>query len=158
MYFEFLVSFEKQENYKDVANVSNDIHNKFYEETKERLKPFEGITEFYRMYSTEAAKKIEPESLDFAYIDARHDYCGALEDIKSYWPLVKPGGIIAGHDYNSNEEVRGQDWGLCLDGTREERAVKGAVNDFFLSKGLTITVTYYRERNFMSWMVQKPLC
>ena len=65
---------------------------------------------------------------------------------------------MAGHDYNENSEVRGQDWGLCADGTRHDLAVKGAVNDFFLPKGLTITVTYYREQNFMTWMVQKPLC
>ena len=34
------------------------------------------------MYSTEAAKRMEKESLDFAYIDARHDYCGVTEDLE----------------------------------------------------------------------------
>jgi len=66
---------------------------------------------------------------------------------------------MAGHDYNKNSEIKGQDWGLCGDGTtRNELAVKGAVNDFFLPKGLTIAVTYYRQKNFMTWIVQKPLC
>ena len=62
---------------------------------------------------------------------------------------------MAGHDYNENSEIRGQDWGLCYNGTRNERAVKGDVDDFFISKGHTITVSYYREQNFMTWMVQK---
>jgi hypothetical protein len=85
----------------------------------------------------------------------RHDYCGVKADIEAYWPIVKPGGIISGHDYNDNSEIGNkQDWGLCLDGTRNDMAVKGAVNDFFLPKGLTISVTYYREQNWMSWMVQ----
>lgn len=110
------------------------------------------------MLSTEAAKKFRNESIDFIYVDARHDYCGVKEDILHYWSILKPGGIMAGHDYNENSEIRGQDWGLCADGTRNDLAVKGAVNDFFLPKGLTITVTYYREHNFMTWVVQKPLC
>lgn len=154
----------KQENYKDIANVDNSTHETFYQEAKDKLEshhqgPAGGEKiEFHRMLSTEAAKKFEKESIDFIYIDARHDYCGVKEDIEHYWPILKPGGIMAGHDYNENSEIRGQDWGLCGDGTRNELAVKGAVNDFFLPKGLTISVTYYRERNFMTWMVQKPLC
>ena len=150
--------WDHQENYEDIANVNKETHDQFMKDTERRMKPYGDKVEFYRMYSTEAAKKMKKESIDFVYIDARHDYCGVMEDIKAYWPLVTPGGIMAGHDYNENNEVRGQDWGLCGDGTRNEMAVKGAVNDFFLSKGLMVSVTYYRENNFMSWMVQKPLC
>jgi hypothetical protein len=29
----------------------------------------------------------------------RHDYCGVKEDLENYWPKLKRGGIIAGHDY-----------------------------------------------------------
>ena len=58
------------------------------------------------MYSIEAAKKLRKESLDFVYIDARHDYCAMMEDLEAYWPLVTPGGILAGHDYMSSPEVR----------------------------------------------------
>ena len=57
------------------------------------------------MYSIEAAKKLRKESLDFVYIDARHDYCAMMEDLEAYWPLVTPGGILAGHDYMSSPEV-----------------------------------------------------
>ncbi len=146
-----------QKNYKDIANVDDSKHNEFLLEAKERLKKWEDKIEYFKMYSTEAAKKIEKESVDFIYIDARHDYCGAMQDLEHYWPLLKPGGVMAGHDYNENNEVRGQDWGICEDGTRNDRAVKGAVNDFFIPKGLTISVNY-RERNFHSWLVQKPLC
>lgn len=150
--------WEQQDNYKDVANVDNDKHNQFYQDTLENVKSQEGKIEIHRMLSTEASKRFANESIDFIYVDARHDYCGVTEDLVHYWPILKPGGIMAGHDYNENSEVRGQDWGLCADGTRHDLAVKGAVNDFFLPKGLTITVTYYREQNFMTWMVQKPLC
>lgn len=29
-----------------------------------------------------------PSLSDFVYVDARHDYCGAYEDIALYWPKV----------------------------------------------------------------------
>ena len=144
-----------QENYRDVANVADSAHNQYYEETMKRMEPFKDKVETFRMESLAAAQKIQKQSLDFAYIDARQDYCGVFEDIDAYWPLVKPGGIMAGHDYNENSEIRGQDWGLYYNGTRNERAVKGAVDNFFIPKGLAITVSYYREQNFMTWMVQK---
>lgn len=150
--------WQKQENYRDVANVANPVHEKFFEETKLKLQGYENKIEFHRKLSVEAAKDFEKESIDFIYIDARHDYCGVKEDLEHYWPILKPGGIIAGHDYNENSEVRGQDWGLCQDGSRNDMAVKGAVNDFFIPKGLTISVEYFRGRNFFTWMVQKPMC
>jgi len=150
--------WEYQENYKDASNVNNAGHAKNLLTAKDNMKDYQEKVEFHKMLSTQAAKLFEKESIDYLYIDARHDYCGVLEDIKNFWSILKPGGIMAGHDYNENNEIRGQDWGLCGDGTRNEMAVKGAVNDFFLSKGLTISVTYYREQNFMSWLVQKPLC
>lgn len=145
-----------QENYKDVANVDNVKHNQFYEETKRKLEPYTSITDYYKMYSVQAAKLFEKESFDFVYIDARHDYCGVMEDLEAYWPLLKPGGVLAGDDYASNDQVRGQDWGLCMNGTRIDSAVKGAVHDFLLPKGLTISVT--REKRLMNWFVQKPSC
>lgn len=37
--------------------------------------------------------------VDFVYIDAAHDYESVKADIAAWWPKVKPGGILAGHDY-----------------------------------------------------------
>lgn len=56
-----------------------------------------------RMTSLEGAKFIRnshgSQSLDFAFIDADHRYEAVLADIKAYQPLIKKGGILAGHDY-----------------------------------------------------------
>ena len=38
--------------------------------------------------------------IDFLYIDASHDYEGVKQDIENWSPHVRPGGIIAGHDYD----------------------------------------------------------
>ena len=148
----------QQTNYKDVANVNNAVQEDFYQRAKTAVGEHKLKTQFHRMLSTEASKNFEKESIDFIYVDARHDYCGVKEDLEHYWPILKPGGIMAGHDYMENSEVRNQDWGLCEDGTRNEMAVKGAVNDFFAPKGLTISVTYIKRRQKSTWMVQKPLC
>ena len=38
---------------------------------------------------------------DFIFIDADHRYSQVKRDIENYYPKVSPGGILAGHDYNS---------------------------------------------------------
>ena len=38
-------------------------------------------------------------SLDFVYIDSVHDYAHVKETFERWWPKVRRGGIIAGHDY-----------------------------------------------------------
>lgn len=38
-------------------------------------------------------------TLDVVFIDADHRYASVRDDIRAWRPLVKPGGVIAGHDY-----------------------------------------------------------
>ncbi len=38
--------------------------------------------------------------IDFAFIDADHSYEGCANDIELWYDKIKPGGVIAGHDYN----------------------------------------------------------
>lgn len=37
---------------------------------------------------------------EFIYIDAAHDLDHVLEDIELWWPLVRPGGVLAGDDFD----------------------------------------------------------
>jgi predicted O-methyltransferase YrrM len=54
-----------------------------------------------------AATTFKRQSLDMVYIDANHDYESVLNDIKSWIPNVKYGGIVAGHDYTTSEPEYG---------------------------------------------------
>ncbi|PRW61289.1 Capsular polysaccharide synthesis [Chlorella sorokiniana] len=149
-----------QENYNDIANVDQAEQENRYQETRKRLEPWKDKMVFLRNYTTKAAESIPDNSLDFIYVDARHDYCGVKEDLDTYWPKLKSGGILAGHDYLTAGEVSAkpgetQDWSVCLDGSKHEGAVKGAVDEFAAAHGLSIVVVY-DEPAWPSWMARKP--
>ena len=56
--------------------------------------------------STEAAEAFPKMSVDFAYIDAAHDYESVKRDIQAWLPRMKPGGLLAGDDYDYWPGVR----------------------------------------------------
>ena len=155
--------WEKQKNYKDFANSGQDVQNKFMDETKQKMKPFEakGVdVTFIRDYSSNGHKEIEKNSLDFIYIDARHDFQAMEEDLEWMWPLLKEGGIFAGHDFcNADEEPHPrQDWCTFADGTRcvENKAVKAAVEEFAKKHGDLQVVVPRRETRWVTWYLRKP--
>lgn len=61
----------------------------------------EGRVQVHRMTSLQAADRLPKEGLDWVYIDANHLYEHVLADLRTYLPLVQPGGYIAGDDYDS---------------------------------------------------------
>jgi hypothetical protein len=50
------------------------------------------------MYSNEAAKLFDDESVDMVFIDAGHLYEEVLDDLRSWYPKVSK--VICGHDYS----------------------------------------------------------
>jgi predicted O-methyltransferase YrrM len=71
----------------------------YYEATKNNLKPIDRFVKIMNQTSFEAAQNFDEESLDLIYIDASHDYDSVLNDLKSWFPKLKKGGIICGDDY-----------------------------------------------------------
>jgi hypothetical protein len=54
---------------------------------------------FYWGKSSEEAESI-PDCLDFVYIDGDHSQEAVSQDIENYYPKVRKGGVIGGHDIN----------------------------------------------------------
>lgn len=50
-------------------------------------------------FSVPMSQLIHDGTLDFVFIDAEHSYPAVKADIAAWGPKVRPGGIIAGHDY-----------------------------------------------------------
>jgi hypothetical protein len=72
----------------------DDQYNIFREEMKDI--PFVKII---RDYSFNAVKNFPDEYFDFIYIDADHTFEGCYQDICDWYPKVKKGGVLCGHDY-----------------------------------------------------------
>ena len=66
---------------------------------KNNMKPLEEYYQDMKMTSMEAVQKFDDQSLDFVFIDGSHEYEDIKNDIISWLPKVKKGGILAGHDY-----------------------------------------------------------
>jgi len=66
---------------------------------KNYLAPFGARSQLLRRSSVDAAATVANGFFDFVYIDAAHDYASVHADIEAWARTVRPGGLLAGHDY-----------------------------------------------------------
>tara|TARA_R100001244_G_C5139466_1_gene127559 strand:- start:57 stop:647 length:591 start_codon:yes stop_codon:yes gene_type:complete len=69
-------------------------------EFKKNIEPFKFIN-FISKNSIEATRLYEDESIDFIFFDSEHTEEYATKEIEVWYPKVKIGGFIGGHDYVS---------------------------------------------------------
>lgn len=65
--------------------------------------------------SVGCASRFDDDSVDLVFVDADHSEESVRSDLEAWVPKVRPGGVIAGHDY----------------GSRRHPGVTKAVDEFF---------------------------
>jgi hypothetical protein len=148
------------EEYKDYSNMEN--HSEAYAETMGEIKGMEDRGIMIRSTSKVASEIFPDESLDFVYIDANHAYDFVKEDIGLWYPKVKKGGILSGHDYIAMDWYgdpyflpNGKDKEIYTEGGNRYHGTFGvntAVDEFCREYRYKMNVT---EELFGSWWIKK---
>lgn len=81
-------------------DIAPELYKNVYETFLKNIYPVRDVVRPVKMLSVTAAATYQDQSLDFVFIDASHDYQSVRQDILAWLPKVKPGGTIAGHDYD----------------------------------------------------------
>lgn len=147
-----------QTNYVDEGNVKTDEQLRRMEMAMNNTMEFASKTRIFqhRMRSDQAAAKFQDESIDFAYIDARHDFCGVTQDLEMFWPKLRRGGVYAGHDFMYTAG-RGNNYNVCEDGSVQKGATRRAVEEFAKRFNLRVHQTEHQPKMNPSWALIKPL-
>jgi Methyltransferase domain len=89
------------------------------------------------MSSPAASVLYDDESLDFVWIDGNHHNGGPTRDVEAWWPKLKLGGYMGGHDFTMDQ-------------------IRNAVNNVVLTKYKN-PVTLHPGWWTISWLTQKQL-
>jgi hypothetical protein len=81
------------------AGITDQDQENNYQLTIKRTAPFVGRVKIARAFSVEAAKDAAEGSLDFIYLDGNHSYPAVCADLRAWYPKVRSGGLISGHDF-----------------------------------------------------------
>lgn len=92
--------------------------------------------------SEEQSTTFEDGSIDFVYIDGDHTYEGCKLDIDLWWPKIKSGGILSGHDFCESVNPK----------TGLKFGVIEAVTEFVEKNNLKL---YTTNESYPSWLVVK---
>jgi len=85
------------------GNFNQEWHDKNYRVAKERLSKYGERSVILKGLSVEMAKLVPDNSLDLLYLDGAHYYAGVAADLNAWYPKVKSGGVVAGHDYENTD-------------------------------------------------------
>lgn len=88
--------YENSESYKMKTDPKDNL-----KACRRHLSKFSDKIVFIKKLSEDAVDNIP--KLDFCYIDANHSYKHVKKDIELYYPKIKKGGFIGGHDFHIND-------------------------------------------------------
>lgn len=126
----------------DVSNVEQACQEGKYQQVQQRCGKLPNVR-IVRDFSLSAVDSFVNDYFDWLHNDANH--ADVARDIAAWWPKLKSGGWMTGHDYTM---------------VGESITVKQDVDEFVAEHGLTLFVTRgdtdIYEKNYPTWAVQKP--
>jgi len=143
-------------------NNSGRFARRLYHMAAANLKGFGARSKIVVGDSVASASQFPDGTLDFVYIDADHLYESAMKDLVAWWPKIKLGGILSGHDYKNRGKASSR--GLCPCGTSLKNmqngalsacgvcGVRRAVDEFVTKFGLALQTTGEKPSSF--WIVK----
>jgi len=82
------------------------VNSEYLINLQEWAKDYEGRVFFHRHFTTYAHKFFNDGELDFIFVDAGHEYEDVKADIQAWYPKIKKGGYMIGHDVNQTQVRR----------------------------------------------------
>lgn len=98
-----------------------------------------------KLVSLEAATVFKDGSLDLVYIDGDHTRPAIDNDLEAWWPKLKKGGLLAGHDFICPNEFKGG-WGQHIQPAVMKFAFEQEVSVYLLAEMDNSPWSYYMVR------------
>jgi hypothetical protein len=140
--------YEIYEGYTDKPSVIEFENQDSLDQLYDRVcKTFEGFnkdlgstkTLLVRQMGANYALEFANNSVDFVYLDGDHQYESVKSEIEAWYPKIRVGGILAGHDYVERSHI--EEFGVIL-----------AVDEFIKREGLQLNTT---TEHFATWWITK---
>lgn len=132
-----------------ISERTSSVRKSDYARAKDRLSQYL-LSGRASILVTESCNAVQHErfdsGLDFVYLDGNHELRAFAEDLRLWWPKVKSGGLLAGHDIICPGEVNGG-WGRFIQPALVEHCKSERIREVFL-------VT--EARGAWSWYIVKP--
>ena len=143
-------------DYRDSWRRSDAEMEEMLNHVRRRLERFSRRFQIIRDTSVNAARTFAENYLDFIYLDANHAYEAVRQDLAAWYPKVRAGGIMAGHDYFNALADKNLD---PIPGTNAQPekltsyGVKAAVDEFCQKLGVQPNIT---DEEWPTWYFVKP--
>ena len=110
---------ESQDKYRQPNWLWDEFHANLGDCLGSRVMPL-------RMSSVEAARLLSSQMLtfDMIFIDGDHSFESVQQDIQAWQPLLRPGGVLAGHDFG---DPRCPDVARAVQGLVSKVALTGTI-------------------------------
>ena len=103
--FDAVDTWQGSENEPDSIEIVRQLGGSIHHAYRENLLRC-GVADIVRDVvsdSVAAAEHYDDKSLDFVFIDAEHTHDATLRNLQAWWPKIRQGGTIAGHDFDRYE-------------------------------------------------------